>query len=83
MPTVNGRLSEPYREIVQLYRQEAARRIAALEAAAQVPDWSQVARIAHTLAGSSSSIGALRMAAACAALETLAKGTENAPAHPS
>lgn len=73
LPTVNGRLSEPYREIVQLYRQEAVRRMAALGAAASLPDRLQAARIAHTLAGSSSSIGASRMAAACAALEALAK----------
>ena len=74
LPTVNGRLSEPYREIVQLFQQEAARRRAALDVAVAVPDRVEVARIAHTLAGSSSSIGALRLAAACSALEVLAKG---------
>jgi CheY-like chemotaxis protein len=73
LPIVNGRLSEPYREIVRLYQREAASRMDALGVAAALPDHAQIARIAHTLAGSSSSIGALRMAAACVTLETVAR----------
>lgn len=80
LPTVNGRISEPYREIVQLFQQEAARRKTALDTALTASDWVQIARIAHTLAGSASSIGALRLAAACSALEVLAKGP--ASGHP-
>ena len=83
LPTVNGRLSAPYREIVQLFQQEAARRRAALDVAVAVPDRVQVARIAHTLAGSSSSIGALRLAAACSVLEVLAKGSALPSSSPS
>jgi HPt (histidine-containing phosphotransfer) domain-containing protein len=83
LPTVNGRLSAPYREIVQLFQQEAARRRAALDVAVAVPDRVEVARIAHTLAGSSSSIGALRLAAACSALEVLMKGPAPPPPSPS
>ena len=68
---------------MQLFQQEAARRRAALDVAVAVPDRVEVARIAHTLAGSSSSIGALRLAAACSALEVLAKGPAPPPSSPS
>jgi two-component system, sensor histidine kinase and response regulator len=73
LPLVSGHLSEPYQEIVQLFRQEASRRMAALVEAAARSDWLQLARVAHTLAGSARSIGAVRLAAASAALEALAQ----------
>lgn len=73
LPLVDGRLPEPYQEIMQLFQQEAARRMAAITEAAAQSDHPLLARVAHTLAGSASSIGAARLAAASATLEALAR----------
>jgi len=71
-----GRGGQPrteHREIVELFLRETPRRLEALRDAAQGGDRDQVARRAHTLAGSASSLGALRLAAACALVERLAR----------
>jgi CheY-like chemotaxis protein len=69
-------LSPQHREIVELFLEEMPHRLAALSAAATRGDRSQVARLAHTLAGSSSSLGAARLAHACARLEALAQAED-------
>ncbi|MCC7371261.1 MAG: response regulator [Chloroflexi bacterium] len=70
---VDGRLSAPYQEVVEVFLQEVPRRRRLLQEGMARQDIPQVVRVAHTLAGSAGSIGAMRLAAACSALETLAK----------
>jgi CheY-like chemotaxis protein/HPt (histidine-containing phosphotransfer) domain-containing protein len=69
-------LSPRHREIVELFLAEMPRRLAALSVATASGDRPQVARLAHTLAGSASSLGAARLADACARLETLARAED-------
>jgi signal transduction histidine kinase/HPt (histidine-containing phosphotransfer) domain-containing protein/DNA-binding NarL/FixJ family response regulator len=79
-----GALGQPraeHREIVDLYLQETPRRLAALKQAAQAGDREQVARLAHTLAGSAGSLGAVRLAAACAQVERLARADAQSANH--
>jgi signal transduction histidine kinase/CheY-like chemotaxis protein/HPt (histidine-containing phosphotransfer) domain-containing protein len=66
-------LSRPHREIVELFLEEAPRRLSTLTVASARGDRDQVARLAHSLAGSANSLGAARLAAACVRLETLAR----------
>jgi HPt (histidine-containing phosphotransfer) domain-containing protein len=73
-------LSPQHREIVELFLEEVPHRLAALGAAATRGDRTQVARLAHTLAGSASSLGAARLADACARLEAVAQEEARAPA---
>ena len=74
-----GELSPQHREIVELFLEEAPRRLAMIGAAAGRGDRDEVARLAHTLAGSANSLGASRLAAACARLEGLVRGQVQAP----
>jgi CheY-like chemotaxis protein/HPt (histidine-containing phosphotransfer) domain-containing protein len=62
-------LSPQHREIVELFLEEMPHRLAALGAAVAGGDRTRVARLAHTLAGSASSLGASRLAHTCARLE--------------
>jgi HPt (histidine-containing phosphotransfer) domain-containing protein len=66
-------LSPAHREVVDLFLAEAPRRLDALGGALGRGDRAESARLAHTLAGSASSLGAGRLAAACADLEALAR----------
>jgi CheY-like chemotaxis protein/HPt (histidine-containing phosphotransfer) domain-containing protein len=66
-------LSPQHREIVELFLEEMPHRLAALGAAVAGGDRPRVARLVHTLAGSASSLGAARLAHACARLERLAQ----------
>jgi CheY-like chemotaxis protein len=66
-------LSPQHREIVELFLEEMPHRLAALGAATAGGDRTRVARLAHTLAGSASSLGAGRLAHACVRLERLAQ----------
>jgi CheY-like chemotaxis protein/HPt (histidine-containing phosphotransfer) domain-containing protein len=66
-------LSPPHREIVELFLEEAPRRLSTLTTASARGDCDQVARLSHSLAGSANSLGAARLAAACVRLETLAR----------
>jgi signal transduction histidine kinase/CheY-like chemotaxis protein/HPt (histidine-containing phosphotransfer) domain-containing protein len=75
-------LSPQYREIVDLFLEEAPRRIGAISAAVASDDRGQAARLAHTLAGSANSLGAARLADACARLEALAHEPRQAGALP-
>ena len=75
----SGALSPQHREIVELFLEEVPRRLAMLGTAAARGDRDQVARLAHTLAGSADSLGASRLAAACARLEGLVRGQAQAP----
>jgi HPt (histidine-containing phosphotransfer) domain-containing protein len=55
------------------------RRLTTLTTMAARGDCDQVARLAHTLAGSAYSLGAARLADACSRLETLVRGAAHAP----
>ncbi|MEJ1160942.1 EAL domain-containing protein [Prosthecomicrobium sp. N25] len=59
-----------------LYREHAPQSLAAAEAAAATGDGEALARAAHALKSMSHNIGALRVAAAAAALEQHARGAE-------
>lgn len=72
--------SAEYREIVELFLDEAPRRLREIAAAAQAGDRPRIARLAHTLAGSALSLGAMRFAAGCTRLEVL---TRDQPPMPS
>jgi CheY-like chemotaxis protein/HPt (histidine-containing phosphotransfer) domain-containing protein len=74
-----GALSPQHREIVRQFLEEAPRRLATIGTAAGRGDRDRVARLAHTLAGSAASLGASRLADACARLEGLARGQAQAP----
>jgi signal transduction histidine kinase/CheY-like chemotaxis protein/HPt (histidine-containing phosphotransfer) domain-containing protein len=74
-----ARLSPQHREIVELFLEEVPRRLTTLTAMAARGDRDQVARLAHTLAGSAYSLGAARLADACSRLETLVRGEAHAP----
>jgi CheY-like chemotaxis protein/HPt (histidine-containing phosphotransfer) domain-containing protein len=77
-----GQPRAEHREIVELYLQETPRRLAALKGALQAGDREQAAQLAHTLAGSAGSLGAVRLAAACGLVERLARA-EARPGAPS
>ena len=72
-------LSPQHREVVELFLADVPRRLDLLTTAVARGDRDQVARIAHTLAGSADSLGASRLAAACARLEALARGHAPTP----
>jgi CheY-like chemotaxis protein len=71
-------LSLQHREIVDLFLEEVPRRLNVLTLAAARGDRDRVARLAHTLAGSADSLGAARLAAACAQLEALVRDQPSA-----
>jgi CheY-like chemotaxis protein len=75
----DAQLSPQHREIVELFLQEVPRRLMTLTTLAARGDRDQVARLAHTLAGSAYSLGAARLADACSRLETLVRGAAHAP----
>jgi signal transduction histidine kinase/HPt (histidine-containing phosphotransfer) domain-containing protein/ActR/RegA family two-component response regulator len=68
-----AQLSPQHREIVELFLEEVPRRLITLTTVAARGDRDQVARLAHTLAGSAYSLGAARLADACSRLETLVR----------
>ena len=59
--------------LANLFRTDSPQRLAALRTAATSRDAAQVARVAHSLSGSSASIGATGLSMLCKELETLAK----------
>jgi HPt (histidine-containing phosphotransfer) domain-containing protein len=62
-----------FSELARLFLDDSPPRLAALDCAAQAADCTQLAQIVHTLCGSTSSIGATKLAALCTELETLAR----------
>ncbi|TCS38688.1 HPt (histidine-containing phosphotransfer) domain-containing protein [Paucimonas lemoignei] len=60
---------EDFSMLAELYLADSPKRIAALREAAAGGDAAQAARVAHSLGGSSASIGAPALAAQCLALE--------------
>jgi CheY-like chemotaxis protein len=67
-------------EVLATYCQDAPVQIAALQSAQAVGDADALRRAAHSLKSTSASVGAVRLAAACKELETLAKAGELAQA---
>lgn len=60
---------EMVRQIVQLYLDELPERLLRIQIGRTVARWEEVSSAAHTLKGSSSSIGAIGIAATCAEIE--------------
>lgn len=74
--TVNGlrRLGDDFLvEIVRLWSDNLEPNLAAMRAALAADDLAAVSVAAHTLRGSAANVGAVRLSAACAALETAPK----------
>ncbi len=59
-----------YRQVVELFRDDANAQLAALESALTSGDYPTGRRVAHTLKGTAASVGALRLRAAAYALES-------------
>ncbi len=57
--------------LLEMFFKELPARIVALRAFAQVPDFSELARAAHRMKGSSALIGASRLAGICGELESI------------
>ena len=74
LETLTSRLGERGREfrtsLIATWREEAAHRLADLEAAVTSGDAGGVARVAHTLKSGSAALGALPLAAVCEDIET-------------
>jgi PAS domain S-box-containing protein len=66
-------LGSAFEAIVSLYLQHAPGRVGELQEAFDAHDLDAVGRVAHTLRGSSGSVGARRLAAVCAEIELAAK----------
>ncbi len=64
---------DPLAELIHLFFRDAQPRLETMENAAGSEDLATLAANAHTLKGSASNLGARQLAAACAALEKLAK----------
>jgi CheY-like chemotaxis protein/HPt (histidine-containing phosphotransfer) domain-containing protein len=60
---------ERFAELAQLFMRDTPRRLAALEEAVKGRDTARIADIAHSLAGSASSLGATALGARCKQLE--------------
>jgi len=71
-----------YRQVVELFRDDANAQLAALESALTSGDYPTGRRIAHTLKGTAASVGALRLRAAAYVLESAcASGNPSAVAN--
>jgi signal transduction histidine kinase/DNA-binding response OmpR family regulator/HPt (histidine-containing phosphotransfer) domain-containing protein len=68
------------KELIELFLEDVPPQLEALREAEERDDPKSVERIAHTLKGSSSNLGAVRMAAICAELEEIGRSGELAPA---
>jgi chemotaxis protein histidine kinase CheA len=62
-------------ELIELYLADAPRRVAAMQESAARRDWQSVKREAHSLRGSSGSLGAVEMAQICAGIEEVVCGS--------
>lgn len=58
-------------ELIDLYLEDAPRRVAAMQKALAGKNWELVKREAHSLRGSSGSLGAFQMAQICAEVEEM------------
>jgi HPt (histidine-containing phosphotransfer) domain-containing protein len=61
-------------ELMELYLEDAARKLAAMRECSAGKDGRSLARLAHSLKGSSANLGACRAAALCDGLERIAEG---------
>lgn len=72
-PTGANKLLE---RVVQAFGTSTGRLLPQLDEAMQARDWSGVRHVAHTLKSSSASIGALKLSALCADIETMIRNNE-------
>jgi HPt (histidine-containing phosphotransfer) domain-containing protein len=68
------------KELIELFLADVPPQLKALREAEEREDARSVERIAHTLKGSSSNMGALRMVTLCAELEEIGRSGDLAPA---
>jgi HPt (histidine-containing phosphotransfer) domain-containing protein len=61
-------------ELIDLYREDAPRRVAVLRESLAKRDWLSVKREAHSLRGSSGNLGAIQMALICDEIEGIESG---------
>ncbi len=62
-------------EMAQLFLEETGKSIEDLRAASTRADWKSVARVSHSLKSSAATLGLMRLAAACRALEMEIRNT--------
>lgn len=70
--TIEGE-PDALREVLELFRTEAAARLEAVSAAVAAADAAAVQRAAHAFKGAAGTIGAARLQAACRRLEELGR----------
>ncbi|HEY8187495.1 MAG TPA: Hpt domain-containing protein [Pyrinomonadaceae bacterium] len=58
-------------ELIDLYQEDAQRRVAVMRQSLAKRDWTSVKREAHSLRGSSSNLGAFKLASLCGEIEGL------------
>jgi CheY-like chemotaxis protein/HPt (histidine-containing phosphotransfer) domain-containing protein len=73
MERVQAIFGADFAELALLYEADSPRRIAVLRQAGAMGDAAQIAKVAHAFRGSCASMGAMRLAALCKALELHAK----------
>ena len=61
--------ADDFHEVIELYLEEAGDRVEDLQAKLNVDDFWAVGSVAHSLKGSSASLGALRLASLCSEIE--------------
>lgn len=73
LESVREMFGEDFAELVMLFRADSPGRLAAMQEAAHARDAAALAKVVHTLSGSTASIGAARLAAQCRDLEIAAR----------
>lgn len=73
LENTHKRFSNHFAELAALYRTDTLRRLGAIQKAARERDSGAIATIAHLLAGSCASIGAMRLSLLCRELENHCK----------
>lgn len=66
-------------EMAQLFLEETTKSLVDLEGARERGEWSQVARIAHSLKSSAATLGLMRLSGVCQALEADSKAGASTP----
>lgn len=63
-------MAEGFVTLVESYQRDSAERLAAMQGALEAEDRAQLRQLAHSLKGSSSNLGAVKVAELCIALES-------------
>lgn len=73
--------ADDFHELIRLFIDEAAARVARLHAVERKPDLGELAGIAHALRGTAGAFGALRLSALCSDVERAASDRATADLH--